>query len=185
MKKKISSVGTGGFLNPEKVIKDFNIKKGMEIADFGCGAGYFTIPIAESVGKNGKVYAFDVLRTALESVRSKARVNGLENIELIRTNLELPNGSGLNNSSVDIVLMANILFQSPKKSAILKEAGRILKKGGRLIVIDWKNDQPMGPPKKFIVSKDLVKNLAEKKGLKFDREIPAGNRHWGIIFIKN
>ena len=176
--------GTGGFLNPEKVIQEFDIKEGMKIADFGCGTGYFTILLAKMIGEKGRVYALDVLETALESVRSRAKSEGLLNIETIRANLEIFGGSKLENESVDLVLLANILFQSSKKADIIKEAERALKKGGRVIVIDWKKDQPMGPPQNLIVLQNSAKEFVEKVGLKFEREIPAGDNHWGMMFSK-
>ena len=90
----------------------------------------------------------------------------------------------MEDESVDIVLLANILFQSTKKAAIIKEARRVVKKGGKMIVIDWKKDQPMGPPQDLIVSEDLIKDLAEKEGFGLERKFSAGDRHWGIIFTK-
>jgi len=176
--------GTGGFLKPEETIKELSIKQGMRIADFGCGAGYFTIPLAEMVGQKGKVYAFDILKTALESVRSRAKSAGLLNIETVWSNLETLNASKLKNESIDLVLLANILFQSSKKADIIKEATRILKKGGKMVVIEWKENQPMGPPEKLIVDKNLIREMIEKEGLKFDKQFPAGERHWGMVFIK-
>jgi len=177
--------GTGGFLKPNKIIEEFDIKKSMKIADFGCGAGYFTIFMAKTVGPKGKVYAFDVLKTALESVRSRAKVEGLLNIETTWSNLERANGSKLENESVDLVLLANILFQSIKKADIIKEAKRILKKNGRMIIIEWQKNQLVGPPENLIVSKDLVRDLAEKEGFKLEKEFPAGDNHWGTIFTKS
>jgi len=176
--------GTGGFLKPEEVLKELNIKKGMTIADFGCGAGYFTIPMAELVDETGKVYAFDILKTALESVRSTAKARGLLNIQTIWSDLEILRSSKLEDSSVDLVLLANILFQSSKKDSIIKEATRILKKGGKMVVIEWKKNQPMGPPEKLIVDENLIREMIEKEGLKFDKQFPAGERHWGMVFIK-
>ena len=176
--------GSGGFLSPVDVIKEFNIKQGMKIADFGCGAGYFTIPIAKSVGENGAVYAFDVLKTSLESVRSKAKIEGLLNIETVWANSEILGGSKLKDESSDMVSLANILFQSPKKDDIIKEAKRILKKKGKMVIIEWQEDQPLGPPKKLIVSKGLVQELAKKQGFKLEKEFPAGKHHWGMVFIK-
>lgn len=176
--------GTGGFLNPEQVIKEFDIKEGMKIADFGCGAGYFAVLMAKLVGEKGKIYALDVLKTALESVRSRAKSEGLLNIELIWSNLEILGGSKLEDDSIDLVLLANILFQSSKKTGIIKEAKRILKKGGKLIIIEWQKNQPLGPPEKLIVPKEIAKDLAEKQDFEFKREFPAGKHHWGMIFTK-
>ena len=84
-----------------------------------------------------------------------------------------------------MALLANILFQSSKKADIIKEAKRIVKKGGKIIIIDWKKDQPFGPPQKLIVSEDLVKDMVKKEGFKLEKEFPAGDNHWGIIFIKS
>jgi ubiquinone/menaquinone biosynthesis C-methylase UbiE len=175
--------GTGGFLQPEEILKQLNIGKDMIIADFGCGAGYFAIPLAK-FAQQGKVYALDILETALQSVQSRAKLEGLFNIEPRRCNLEISNSSGLGNNSLDLVLLANILFQSTKKADIIKEGKRVLKKGGQMIIIDWKPNQPMGPPDKLIVSLDSAKEMAEKQGLKFKKDFPVDKYHWGLIFEK-
>lgn len=176
--------GTGGFLNPKEIIRQLNIEKGAIIADFGCGAGYFTIPLAKIV-EQGNVYALDVLDTALESVQSKAKLEGLLNIETQHCNLELVNGSGLENNYIDLVLLANILFQSSKRNDIFKEAIRVLKNKGRLIIIDWKANQPMGPPEDLIVTLDSIKETIKELGLKFVKEISVDKYHWGVIFEKS
>jgi len=176
-------VGTGGFLRPEEVIKQLNIRKNIQVADFGCGAGYFTIPLAKVVGE-GVVYAFDVMEQALESVRSRAKIQGLFNIETRRCNLENPSGSGLIINSIDLVVLANILFQSSKKLDIIKEAKRVLKKGGEMVIIDWQPDKPMGPPKDLIASQDTIKKMAQAEGLIFKKEITVDVYHWGMVFSK-
>ncbi len=174
--------GTGGFLHPDNIIKEFNIKQGMKIADFGCGAGYFSMSLAKTVGEDGKVYAVDVLESALESIQSKAKLQGLFNIEAIRANLEEKRGSGLDHNSIDLVLLANILFQSSKKESIIEEAKRIVKPSGKIIIIEWEKEQLMGPPEKFIVSKDKVSQIAKNNNLKEKKEFKAGKNHWGMIF---
>ena len=175
--------GTGGFLRPEEIVRQLNIRKDMQVADFGCGAGYFTITLAK-LADQGKVYAFDVLEQALESVRSRAKLQGLFNIETKRCNLELIGSSGLLDNSVDLVLLANILFQSNKKIDIIKEAKRILKKGGEMVIIDWLPNQSLGPPKDLIVLPEVVKKMAQDEGLVFKKDFPVDVYHWGIIFTK-
>jgi len=166
--------GTGGFLQPEGVLEQLNIKKDIIAADFGCGAGYFTLPLAKKVDK---VYALDVLDTALESVRSQAKLQGLLNIETKQADLEV--SSGLENESIDLVLLANILFQSDKRGDIIKEAEKVLKKGGQLVIIDWKKNQPMGPPQNLVVLPESIKTT-----LKLVKEFPVDKYHWGLIFEK-
>jgi len=174
----------GGFLCPETIIEEIGIKEGMKIADFGCGAGYFTIPMAKIVEEKGKIYALDILKTALESVKSKAKLEGLLNVMGVQSNLEVLGGSKLQDESIDLALLANILFQSSKKADIVKEVKRILKKDGGMVVIEWKEKQPMGPPEKLIASRGLVQDLAKSEGFKFKKEFPAGKNHWGMIFVK-
>lgn len=178
-------MGTGGFLNPDVIAGRFGIEKGMKIADFGCGAGYFTISLANETGHEGRVYALDIQENALDSVRAKARALGFDNIETIRTNLELTGSSSLSDNSQDMVLLANILFQSNKKADIIKEARRVLKSGGKIIIIDWKKGAGgFGPPDNLRPDAMEMRQLAEKEGLSFESGIDAGQFHFGSIFKK-
>lgn len=177
-------------MNPDKVANTFGVNQGMKVADFGCGAGYFTISLAKRAGESGMVYALDVVESALDSVKAKARVNGLNNIETIRANLEVMGGSGLANESQDIVLLANILFQSNKKEDILDEGKRVLKSGGKLIIIDWKKGANLpgqggfGPPDDLRLDLIGTEEIAKNKGFVYEYPIDAGQFHFGLIFSK-
>lgn len=184
MEEKIPS-GTGGFINPEKVIGQLDIKPGMVVADLGCGHGYFTLPIAKIVGRNGRVYAVDVLTEALESVHSRAQLENAINIETVRGNLEAPLGSRLADGSADLTLLHNVLFESQKKSAIIREAKRVLKLGGTFVLIDWRKDNPsFGPQAGWRISLDEARALAQEEGFAFNRVFDVGEYHYGLIFIK-
>ena len=105
-------------------------KKGDTLLDFGCGFGFNTIPAAELVGKEGKVYALDIHPLAIEAVEKKIRKRGLKNVELILSNLS----TGLADESVDIILLYNVLPMIKNVSALLKEMYRVIKTGGILSV---------------------------------------------------
>ena len=172
-------------MNPDKIVSEFGIKEGMMVADFGSGAGYFTILLAQRVGTNGKVYALDIQESALDNVRVKAKSAGLENVETIRSNLEVLGSSGLADNSQDIVLLANILFQSEQKAEIIKEAVRVLKDGGFLVVIDWKRAAGgFGPPDNLRTDEIAMRSLVLGEGLVFENDIDAGQFHYGLKFRK-
>ena len=187
-----SHLGTGGFMNPDKIVSGFGIKEGMMIADFGSGAGYFTILLAQRVGADGKVFALDIQESALDNVRVKVRAAGLDNVETIRSNLEVLGSSGLTDNSQDMVLLANILFQSEQKADIIKESVRVLKAGGSLVVIDWKRAagampdgrQGFGPPDNLRTDEIAMRSLVLGEGLVFENDIDAGQFHYGLIFTK-
>ena len=178
-------LGTGGFLNPDAIVNEFGLRDGMSVADFGSGAGYFTILIAQRAGKEGRVYALDIMESALDSVRAKAKAAELENVEAIQTNLEVLGSSGLYDQSQDAVLLANILFQSEKKSEIIREAKRVLKDKGSLIIIDWRKEAGgFGPPDSLRTDEVAMRSLIVGEGLVFERDFNAGQFHFGTIFRK-
>ena len=180
-----SNLGTGGFMNPEKIAAGFGIAPGMVVADFGSGAGYFTILLAKRIGISGKVYALDIQESALDNVRVKAKAAGLENVETIRSNLEVAGSSGLADNSQDMVLLANILFQSQQKPEIIKEAVRVVKNGGILVVIDWKRAAGgFGPPDNLRIDEIAMRSLVLGEKLVFENDINAGQFHYGMRFKK-
>ncbi|MEA2097808.1 MAG: methyltransferase domain-containing protein [Patescibacteria group bacterium] len=179
----ISEIGSGGLMNPDDIIKKFRITKGMVVADFGCGAGYFTIPIAKLITNSGKVYAIDVLNSSLESVSSKAKIYGLLNIETIRANVEIINGSKIEDKTVDLVVLANILFQCNDYNSVISEAKRVTKENGKIVIIDWIPDKvPLGPKFEHCLSEEDVKKLSISNGLRSMGSFNAGSKHYGIIF---
>lgn len=178
--------GSGGFMDPERIAASFGLTEGMRVADFGSGSGYFTILMAKRVGDSGLVTAVDILNSALETLRAKAKMDGLSNIQTVRSNLEILGSSGLANDSQDMVLLANILFQNPNKGPIIAEARRALRPGGSLIIIDWrKSADGFGPPDDLRTGEEEMKQIVTgADGLQFVGQIDAGIFHYGMIFRK-
>lgn len=176
--------GTGGFIQPEKVLAQLGIEEGMKVADFGCGHGHFTIPLAGLITK-GQVYALDVLKEPLGAIENKAKLEGLSNIKTIRCNLEMLGSSHLTDDSMDMVFMRNILFQSQEKSSIIKEAKRILKKGGQLVLIEWLVGTPLTPQEGWLISREESQKLVEAEGLALAKELDLDTYHYGLVFTKS
>ena len=80
-----TTTNTGAFLEPDRIVKSFDLERGDYVADFGAGHGYFVIPLARTVGGDGKVYALDIQKEVLEIIRAKAKLEHLLNICLLYT----------------------------------------------------------------------------------------------------
>jgi len=169
-----------GFLNPETVLRQLRLQKGMVAADFGSGSGGWVIPLAKKL-EEGKVFAIDILEEPLSALSSKARMEKLFNVQTIKSDVEQT--SKMISDSCDLVLMTNLLFEVDNKKQTLSEGKRVLKKGGRVLVVDWKPDAVLGPKEGRVSSEDVKKDT-EEVGLKFEKEFEAGPYHYGLVFIK-
>ncbi|EKE19867.1 MAG: hypothetical protein ACD_8C00094G0011 [uncultured bacterium] len=176
----------GKFLDPEKIIELAGIEKGSVVVDFGCGPGYFSIPLAQAVGEDGKVFSLDILPQALEAVEGKAKNLGIVNITTKRANLEKKGGSKLESMSASWVVMKDILFQNSDKNVIIEEAHRILKDGGKILIVEWnKKESLIGPAAEIRIAKsDLERILSDQKFVT-DRDIDAGDFHYAVIASKS
>lgn len=173
------------FINPQAVIDQLGIVEGAVVADFGCGTGYFVFPIAKKIGETGIIYALDVLAPKLEAIESQAKLSGLTNIVAKHVNLEKDGGSKLEDGSLDWVVLSNMLFQNENKGVIIKEAGRVLKPGGKMLIVEWKKeDLAIGPQSNLKISKEEATKLAEDAGMKMEKEIAVSDYHYGLVLTK-
>lgn len=141
--------------------------------------------MAKLAGEKGLITAIDVLESALETLRAKAKSEGLNNIALVRANLEVVGATGLSESSQDLVILANVLHESGKKEEILKEARRVLKEGGGMVIISWKKGvNGFGPPDEYRFDEISMTKIVEQIGFKYVNEIDAGTFHFGLVFRK-
>lgn len=179
---------TGGneLLDPKFLFKKVGIETGMHIADFGCGgAGHFIIPAAEKIGRGGIAYAVDIQKTVLAGVESKAKMAGVNNIKTIWSNLEIYKATKIKDEELDIGFLINTLFQTKKYKEMILESIRMIKKGGKLLAVDWKHiPVAFGPALEDRVSKITIKEICAQINLPLIEEFDAGHYHWGLIFQK-
>jgi len=175
---------TDKFINPDAIINGMNISKDGVVADFGCGSGFFSIPVARVIIE-GKLYSLDVLPQALESVESQAKIGGISNIITKRVNLEKEKGSGLEERSIDWVILKDMLFQNKNKEVILKEAYRVLKPGGKILVVEWDGKNlSVGPDKEIRIPSEELEKLVENQRFRIEEKVDAGDFHYGLIAAK-
>lgn len=171
-------------LDPNKILAKLDLREGMFVADLGCGAsGHFVYPSAKIVGENGRIYAVDILKSALSSIDSKTKLQNFTNVVPVWSDIEIFGGAkDIVDESCDAAYLINVRV----KFAMIKEALRTLKKGGKLLLVDWKAEAtPFGPPTKDRISSEEAKKRAAELGLELEQEFDAGPHHWGLIYRKN
>jgi len=172
------------FSNPEKNIAQLCLREGMRVADFGSGVGEYSLSAARHVGHTGRVYAVEVQKGLIEKLENEIKGLGVLNVECIWGNIEKERGTKIADHSMDAVIIANVLFLAEDRLGVVEEAARILKKGGKVLLIDWLSSfSGMGPAPEHVVEPKMAENLFTKRGFKFLEKIKTNPHHYGIIFI--
>lgn len=173
-------------IDPYKIFEKISLSPGDRVADLGCGrTGHFVFPAVKVVGDKGIVYAVDVVKNILESIKSIARSGGMDNIQTIWSDIEAPGKTPIPTGSLDACFCVNVLFQLKNKAGAIAEASRLLKKGGYLVAVDWEKKLGMlGPDESAMISPQELINLAAEENLKFVDKILPGDYHYSLIFEK-
>jgi ubiquinone/menaquinone biosynthesis C-methylase UbiE len=145
--------------NPKEILGAVRIKRNFVAADLGCGSGFFTVPLAE---KAKKVYGIDVQKEMLEFLERKIQRLKINNITLL---LSEENEIPLGHESVDLLVSVNTLHEFNYKERIIEEIYRVLKKGGRALIADFKKENTdFGPPIAVRVAERQAVSLFRRKG---------------------
>lgn len=169
------------FTDPIKNLKALGLREDNVVADLGAGTGYYSVALGAMVPR-GKVYAVELQKDYLETIKNKAKDAHLNNVEIIWGDIESKGGTKIREGVVDAVVVSNVLFQVENKDKFLEEIKRILKKDGKILLIDW-SEKSVLQHNKFI-PKVKALEMFETNGFVLDRNIDAGTQHYGMILKK-
>jgi len=174
-------------LDSPALIAVAGIDYGMKVADLGCGTlGHFTFPAAHAVGGEGKVYAVDILKNALSAVESRAKVEGVDNVETLWGDLEMPGGVRIPDGTIDLVFLVNVASLVKKSPSVAEQVKRILREDGRLLAIDWRpGTKGFGPGDTHRVPAEEIRDIFTDLGFTVKKEFDAGPNHWGLLLEKS
>lgn len=167
---------------PEAMLDALKIKAGSTVADVGAGVGYTSLKLARRVGPDGTVLATDVQPEMLRMLAANARAAGVKNIRPIRctsTDTKLPD------NKVDLVLMVDVYHECVDPEATLQGLLKALKPGGRLVLVEFRGEDPEVPIKpehKMTVAQ--VRRELEPQGFKFKEKFDFLPWQHIIVFEK-
>ncbi|OGE81878.1 MAG: hypothetical protein A3H72_00070 [Candidatus Doudnabacteria bacterium RIFCSPLOWO2_02_FULL_48_8] len=174
------------FLDPEKIVFQTGLSKGQKVADLGAGNGFYAFASSKIVGDSGEVFVVDILEDALSHVSSEARLKGLRNIKTIRADLEQSDAcDSIVAGSMDLVIFANVFHQIKNPEELFRQAYRLLKSGGKVLVVEWNSQpSPFGPDFSLRVPEKQVSEWANKKAFRLVSSIETDRYHYGLIFTR-
>jgi len=177
----------GEWQRPGEVMDAMDVKSGHRVADIGSGYGYFTFRLAARVGAEGKVYAVDIDKEAVDKVRRRKESEKLEQVEPILGKSDdprLPN-------DLDAVLIVDTYHEFREFDRMMQAVFRALKPGGRLVIID--GEGPSGKPRTeyhrlHTIPSELVREEVARNGFVFKESRPGfydeeyGKKFYFLIF---
>lgn len=168
------------FLTPEAVLREFGLYGTLDVGDFGAGAGHFSLAAAKRL-EGGRLFAIDIEKEMLGRIISDARDRGLSNVHSIWGDVASHRGVPLADASLDRVLLTNMLSFVHDRDATVREVKRVLRPGGRVLVVDWHDTSAGGPHRHQKLTKDAAESLLSRHGFVKHGEVEAGDHHYGII----
>ena len=150
---------------PQEVIAALALAPDATVADLGAGTGYFAMRLAAALPQ-GRVFAVDIEPGMVQHVAARAKHNHAANLVAVQGATDDPRLPG----KANLILLVNVyhhIAQREKYFAGLRDA---LKPGGRIAVIDFTADSPVGPPRSARISAARVKDEMRNAGFSSNEE---------------
>ncbi|MCA9611100.1 MAG: class I SAM-dependent methyltransferase [Myxococcales bacterium] len=157
---------------PEHVVELLQLEEGAVVADIGAGTGYFVPHLSQAVGASGHVIALDVEPAMVEHMQQRFQEAGIENAE---ARVVQPDDPGLEPGSVDRILIVDTWHHIQDRPGYAGRLRSALRPGGFVLVVDFTEDSPHGPPEAMRLNAHEVHGELSRGGLTcdhVDEELP-------------
>ena len=161
------------FQNPEKMLAPY-VEDGMKILDIGCAMGFFSLPLAQMIGSNGKVICVDVQEKMIKSLEKRAQKAGLAN--RIETRVCHHNSLGLDDlkEKIDFAFASAVVHEVPDAHVFFSQIYETIKPAGTFLVVE---------PKGHVSEKDfeITTSIAEQNGFNVIDSSRTGRGHTVLL----
>lgn len=171
------------FLDPESVLREFGLYGALDVADFGAGAGHVSLAAAKRL-EDGRLFAVDIEKEMLRRLVAEAGQQGMRNLHGVWGDAASHKGVPLADETLDRALVINMLHAAHDRDALVKEAHRLLRPDGLVLLVDWHKDAAFGPHDHHRVTPEVALAIFRRHGFEKERDIRAGDFHYGMIFKK-
>jgi len=183
------NAGRDEWQRPAEVMDTLHINAGTQVADVGCGEGYFVLHLAKRVGAQGRVYAVDIDEDSLGKAKRAVEEDGLTNVLIVRSKA---NDATLPAATLDVVLTVNAYHEMREYDAMLRSIRAALKPGGLLAVIDATGDAERDRSRladEHTITEALVREDAARNGFRFRSKErgfhnPQRRREWFFLIFE-
>lgn len=157
----LEDAGRDTWQKPEEILNALDIKKGQIIADIGAGSGYLTVKLSERVGVTGTIYAADIQQEMLDYISKRLVEKGIKNVSLVLGTMDDPK---LPPNSLDIAILLSTYHEIAQPIDFIKKVKLALKPQGKLAILEFSDESPIGPPIQVRLPVDLVINELKQAG---------------------
>ena len=125
------------YFDPSRIWEVLKPAPDCTLVDIGTGVGYIALPFAKQY-PSATIYGCDILDGMIELLREDAAAKGLSNVQGI---VMTPNAIDLPDAAADLITMAQLHHELDEPEPLLAECKRLLKPGGTVAIVDWKDEE--------------------------------------------
>ena len=162
---------------PHEVIQALALKPDAVIADIGSGTGYFSARFANMTPK-GRVYGVDTEPDMVKYLAERAKREGLKNVTAVAGAPDDPRLP----EKADLIILVDVYHHVEDRERYFRNLRKSLKPGGRVAVIDFRMDSPVGPPQRARIAPERVKDELKRAGYALAQEHAFLPNQYFLVF---
>ena len=163
---------------PHEVIQALELKPDAVIADIGAGTGYFTLRFAHMVPQ-GRVYGVDTEQNMVQHLADRAKGAGVKNVVALHAAPDDPRLP----EAVDLIIFVDVYHHIADRTRYFTKLRKALRPGGRIAIIDFRLDSPVGPPVSARIAPERVRSELEAGGYALSQAHNFLSNQYFLVFI--